>query len=80
MKRTDPTAARLCAAFGCGGCKNQIADDEFLTEHDRFWCQKRKQTIKNDGKASQECPSWAWNGDEAQLKALDQPGLPGVQE
>lgn len=78
-ERRDPTAARLCAAYGCSACKYQQIGDGFLTEHSRYWCGKQKASFCSDDRAADDCPHWAFNGSDELLEALDQPKIPGVE-
>jgi len=76
MKK-DPTAARLCSEFGCSACKHQQIEDEFLTEHSRFWCGKQKVSFGGEDRAHQACPHWTFSGNNDLIKAIEQPDLPG---
>ena len=76
-KPTDPTAARLVTAFGCMACKHQQIDDDFLTQHSRFWCSKRKQSFGGEDRAHEQCPTWTFNGNDELIDQLSQPRLPG---
>lgn len=70
IKKNDPIAARLCEQFGCSACKAQVTEDEFLLQHERYWCQKRKQSFSKDAKAHVDCPSWTFSGAEDLLKSM----------
>jgi hypothetical protein len=78
MNKNSAVAARLCEEFGCFACKAAVTEDDFLLSHERFWCQKRKESFSKDQKAHKDCPSWIFNGDEGLLKQAEdgQPGLP----
>lgn len=66
--KSSPIASRLCDQFGCFACKHAITEDDFLLSHERFWCQKRKETFGKDDNAHKDCSKWMFNGDEHLLK------------
>lgn len=79
MAKPNPVASRLVEKLGCASCKKQHIEDDFLSEHSRFWCDKKKRTFCGADRAHQDCPFWTFSGDEALLDAINQPGLPGVE-
>lgn len=72
----DVLTADLVNSYGCHACKQQVVEDEFLTEQGRFWCQKQKKSFDRQDSAHVDCPSWTFNGDEELIRTLKEPKLP----
>ena len=74
MKK-DVLTAQLVESYGCQACKQIVTEDDFLLEHERYWCSKRKQSFSRGDSPHVDCPSWQFNGDEHLIKNLNQPTL-----
>jgi len=73
MKQQDAVTVRLFKMFGCRACKAQNTDDEFLKEHERFFCMKQKRSFGVLDNPHNDCATWQFCGDEGQLKAATDP-------
>lgn len=73
--KPDILTVHLVEHYGCNACKHQFTEDDFLLQHSRYWCCKRKQSFSHGDSPHVDCPSWQFNGDEHLIKSLNQPTL-----